>query len=462
MKESIEKTKKHIEEILQNNEEHQDKKIDFILIKPDTNETLTIASNGADEMIHFAPYTIDEQDEYNHIADWDFSWDEYFFKDLQDGYEIGYITDEIHYNLWNTIQEFYPDDINYKDGVQNYLQYCADKGITKEYLDNKTNLDTPDIMKYFEGLAFLETMEYKGYIIEADDNNFDNDKENLVNIYENKEDFDKKESIETVSLNTIGLKQNIRDYIDEYYIDKSVVDKEKAYFTFVLGYDLLNDDFKNLPNPECDLTYGFCEKIAENFINSDSYKYDNLSAYELLEKYVHDNKTSILKDYEKFIGVENIYFDENKTLLYKGNRGEQPIALIEWKKAGRKEYVVAIDYTIDEDRIYWSRGYYYYDLNAAEQDFNKVINGEYLVSNNMDTLDIKFVGIDNWDRPVYKDCKGNLYKDINLGQGMLALCTSCNNDFYGEPDVPINDDIKVNIVQKFRNEQERKSYEQDR
>ena len=34
-----------------------------------------------------------------------------------------------------------------------YLQYCIDNGITKEYLDEKTGLDTPDIMGYFEELA---------------------------------------------------------------------------------------------------------------------------------------------------------------------------------------------------------------------------------------------------------------------------------------------------------------------
>lgn len=65
------------------------------------------------------------------------------------------------------------------------------------------------------------------------------------------------------------------------------------------------------------------------------------------------------------------------------------------------------------------------------------------------TLKIKFIGVDNWDRPVYKDEQGTILKDTNLGQGTLALCTAANNDFFGEPESPINEDIKINIVKDF-------------
>lgn len=77
-------------------------------------------------------------------------------------------------------------------------------------------------------------------------------------------------------------------------------------------------------------------------------------------------------------------------------------------------------------------------------------------------LKIKFVGIDNWDRPVYKDEKGNIFKDTNLGHGKLALCTSVNNDFYGEPDAPIFEDIKVKIVKDFSKNVSRSNKEKGR
>ena len=461
MDEIIAKTKQEIEKILQNEEEHQDKKIDFILINPNTNETLTIASNGYDSMIYFAPYTIDEKNKYVSVADWDFSFDQYFFQGLQNGYQIGYITDETHYNLWNALQEYYPEDIEYKDGVQWYLQYCADNGITKEYLDKKTNLDTPNIIDFFKGLALHETMTYKGYVIEADDTNYDNPKENIVNIYKSQEDFNENKINESVSLNTINLKQNIKEYIDDVYIDKTDFESEKSYITFVLGYDLLNDMIKRYDILECDTNYEFCNNLAEQFLNSKEYSNFSHSSYEMLEQYINNNKMSILKDYENFIEQEGISFDDNKTLLIKGNRGDQPVALIKWAE----EYVIAIDYTIDESRIYWSRGYYYDDIKDAKEDFNRVIKGEYLFDNHNEqeqTLNIKFIGIDNWDRPVYKDKDGIIYKDINLGNGVLALTTSVNNDFYGEPDCSIDNNVKINIVQKLENEQQMSSHEQDR
>lgn len=380
--EIVEITKNNIENSIKEDEELFGTKIDYILINPDNKDTISIISDGVDKIVEFTPFTKEMKTGYSKVSEWDYSFDNYLFKDLENVYQIGFMTDETHYNVWNSLEELYPENINNKDGVQRYLQYCADKGITKEYLDKQMNLDTPDIMKYFDGLALFETMEYKGYVVEADDTNLDNSKENLVNIYENKEDFDKKEPIETVSLNTINLKQNIKNYIDEFYVNKELANQEKMYFAFVIGYDFLNDEFKNSPSPECDLTYGFCNKIAEDFMNSDDYKYENQSAYELLEKYIKENKFEIMKKYEQFIGVENVYFQDNRKLLETGNRGEQPVALLEWKKANRKEYVVAIDYSINDGKISWSRGYYYMTPDEAKKDFNRVKNGEYLTPKN--------------------------------------------------------------------------------
>ncbi len=65
-------------------------------------------------------------------------------------------------------------------------------------------------------------------------------------------------------------------------------------------------------------------------------------------------------------------------------------------------------------------------------------------------LTIKQIGVDNWDRPIYKDEKGTVYKDVNLGTGEISLCTSVNNDFYGEPYVPIRPEVKLNIVDDFK------------
>lgn len=74
-------------------------------------------------------------------------------------------------------------------------------------------------------------------------------------------------------------------------------------------------------------------------------------------------------------------------------------------------------------------------------------------------LTIKQIGIDDWHRPVYIDRKGRIYKDINVGYGVILLCTASNNNFYGEPEVPVKVDVEINVVKEFRNKNMSKSNE---
>ena len=47
------------------------------------------------------------------------------------------------------------------------------------------------------------------------------------------------------------------------------MEDDRDYIMFVLGYDLLNKDFSNSSNPECDIVYHKCKQIAEDFLKSD-------------------------------------------------------------------------------------------------------------------------------------------------------------------------------------------------
>lgn len=55
----------------------------------------------------------------------------------------------------------------------------------------------------------------------------------------------------------------------------------------------------------------------------------------------------------------------------------------------------------------------------------------------MKKTDLTFIGVDYWDRPVYRDPNGRLWKDVTLGSDTPRFCSACNNDFDGEPDTPI-------------------------
>lgn len=56
---------------------------------------------------------------------------------------------------------------------------------------------------------------------------------------------------------------------------------------------------------------------------------------------------------------------------------------------------------------------------------------------------LHLVGIDSWSRPVYKDESGKLWKDANLGCGVLDLHSASSNDFEGEPDMPIEGEYEI-------------------
>ena len=371
MNEKIKKVKEDIETFLMENMEHQNKHIDYILVDQETNETYVLASDGADEAIEFNPLSKNYKEGFQYVPEWDYNFDYYIYNYLEEGKQIAYMTDDVHYSIWNSIHELYPEDIDYKEGVQNYLQYCADNGITKEYLDKKTGLNTPDIMQYFEGLAFGETMRYKGYICVADDINLDNNKEKLVQIYENQQNYINGENIETISLNTIGLKQNIKDYIDDVYIKNRNIESEKAYFTFILGYDLLNDMLSKSDTTECDINYDFCNLIANRFLQSEGYKNTKYSAYEMLQEWLSDNQEIIQSEYLCYS------HKDNKCILETGKRNSDKVALVEHQfKDGTKEYIVAFHYEVDDKRVKWGYGYYYgNDLKRAKKDFEKVKTG---------------------------------------------------------------------------------------
>lgn len=54
-------------------------------------------------------------------------------------------------------------------------------------------------------------------------------------------------------------------------------------------------------------------------------------------------------------------------------------------------------------------------------------------------MNMTYKGQDSWDRAVYEDKEGNLWKDIIPIRGNVAdLYSACNNEFDGEPDCPFH------------------------
>lgn len=305
MNNKIEKVKNDIEMVLKNSNAHKNKHIDYILYDPNNNDTYVLASDSNGEAIEFTPFTKGYSGGYHYIQEWEYNLDYYFLDYLEEGKKIGYMTDEIHSYIWNSIDELYPEDIDCFNGVQVYLQYCVDNGITKEYLDEKNDYDTIDIMQHFEGLTINDSMRYKGFFIIAKDIDHNDHQKRVVNIYN---DTFGSEKIESVSLKDIGLKRHIKEYIDEHYNDRTAITDEKAYCIFLLSNEFLREIFEMYSDIEDgddnEVNYNFCKVVVDEFFETECYKNDRKNLDINLQKWIKENYISMESKYLKFTKIK--------------------------------------------------------------------------------------------------------------------------------------------------------------
>lgn len=143
----INKIKDEISELLRKSEDYNDYTINYILLdKLESEKSIAIASKDY-EIIEINLKSL----EIGTLMEWAYSIDEDVFGELEKDKEIGYMSMECHYGIWSVIQEWYPEDIENKKGMQKYLKYCKDNKITKEVLEKETGQsDIENVMKYYK------------------------------------------------------------------------------------------------------------------------------------------------------------------------------------------------------------------------------------------------------------------------------------------------------------------------
>lgn len=93
--------------------------------------------------------------------------------------------------------------------------------------------------------------------------------------------------------------------MDNIDVKMNKIDSEVSYFTFVLGYDLLQHNLINSKyNKTCDNAYDTCVSLAKLFLQSEEYKNMKYSSYDMLVKWLENNRHIVTKyfegiDYEK-------------------------------------------------------------------------------------------------------------------------------------------------------------------
>lgn len=64
----------------------------------------------------------------------------------------------------------------------------------------------------------------------------------------------------------------------------------KFYYTFVLGYDLMHDEFANSEEPECDVVFEKSVAIINEFLKSKEYADLSIPAYDALQLFIERRK----------------------------------------------------------------------------------------------------------------------------------------------------------------------------
>ncbi len=142
----IEEMIERAKELLKNDEEYENYELSYILIDKDDKEETTAIAYNADEIAQIDLKT----NEITPVADWAYNIDEDVFGELEENKEIGYMSLDCHYGVWSVIEAYYPEDIEYKKGMQDYLKYCKENGITKEKLEKEVNYEGEDAMQHYK------------------------------------------------------------------------------------------------------------------------------------------------------------------------------------------------------------------------------------------------------------------------------------------------------------------------
>lgn len=111
-----------------------------------------------------------------------------------------------------------------------------------------------------------------------------------------------------------------------------------------------------------------------------------------------------------------------------GYRKEQPVALVEKTFSnGTKEYIIAFDYSIENDKIDWGYGYYYNEnISKAKEDFSRVIKGDNLADTfsekeeSNDEFNLKFYSEDEI-RDLIKSKTELYYVDDGVDEAIIRL-----------------------------------------
>ena len=126
----------------------------YILInnKNPKNSVVVMADMDSETFCFINPYIKRLDDKIKTLEKWQFDYETHLFDYLENNYQM-YNSNNLylHCDIWNYIEDRYPERIDSKKGMQKYLKYCKENNISKEVIEKATKFDDVyDAMKHYK------------------------------------------------------------------------------------------------------------------------------------------------------------------------------------------------------------------------------------------------------------------------------------------------------------------------
>mgnify|MGYP001623880894 FL=1 len=114
-------------------------------------QAIAVSQNDPDE-IRCVCENIHGKFEYQKIPEWDYNIEDYLLDDLENGFEIEYMTLDEHYGIWRNIDSC-RNKICHDEGLQKYLSYCKKNEITSHVISlfSAEHIDISDLYHEVNG-----------------------------------------------------------------------------------------------------------------------------------------------------------------------------------------------------------------------------------------------------------------------------------------------------------------------
>ena len=111
---------------------------------------MTVYASFEDDMVRFHPLRENDQP-FAHYGEC-FTYDSDLFEPLEQGYSLACMSPEAHACAWYEIEDL-QGGIEHQAGMQSYLHYCKQHGVTRVQLARLADYDGMDVMKLYDRQA---------------------------------------------------------------------------------------------------------------------------------------------------------------------------------------------------------------------------------------------------------------------------------------------------------------------